>query len=130
LNLPTDDTADAPMPLSPKHEILIFLYFEILIFLYFKNVTQWELLGVIAGEKFHAVRSALDDIFRLADEEIRQRVTPETLRALRREVDRPVTAEQRRMLKRLIIGISFDGMTRRDANELIHARLNAMIGRP
>jgi len=28
LNLPTDDTADAPMPLSPKHEILIFLYFK------------------------------------------------------------------------------------------------------
>jgi hypothetical protein len=28
LNLPTDDTADAPMPLSPKHEILIFLYFQ------------------------------------------------------------------------------------------------------
>lgn len=97
----------------------------------FKNVTEWELLGVINGEKFHAVRGTLDEIFRLADEQIRERVTPQTLRALtRRDNDRPVTGEQRRVLKRLITGVSFDGMTRRDANELIHARLNVLVGRP
>lgn len=97
----------------------------------FKNVTEWELLGVINGEKFHAVRSTLDEIFRLADEQIRLRVPPQTLRALtRREADTPVTAEQRRVLKRIIAGISFDGMTRSDANELIHARLNVLVGRP
>ena len=83
----------------------------------FKNVTEWELLGVINGEKFHAVRSTLDDIFRLANEQIRLRVTPQTLRALtRREADRPVTAEQRRVLTRIITGISFDGMSRCDSN--------------
>ena len=97
----------------------------------FKNVTEWELLGVINGEKLHAVRGTLDEIFRLADEQIRERVTPQTLRALTRrdDDDRPVTAEQRRVLKRLITGVSFDGMTRSDANQLIHARLNVLVGR-
>jgi hypothetical protein len=96
----------------------------------FKNVTEWELLGVVKGEKFHGVRGTLDEIFRLADEEIRERVTPQTLSALtRRDSDRPVTGEQRRVLKRLITGISFDGMTRSDANQLIHARLNVLVGR-
>ncbi len=81
----------------------------------FKNVTEWELLGVINGEKFHTVRSTLDEIFRLADEEIRQRVTPHTLDLLRRRTadDRPVTSEQRRILKRLIKGIAFGAVTMR-----------------
>jgi hypothetical protein len=98
----------------------------------FKNVTEWELLGVIKGEKFHGVRSKLDEIFRLADEEIRQRVTPQTFDLLRRQTedDRSATNDQRRMLKRLITGVRFDRMTRRDANELIHARLNVLVGRP
>jgi hypothetical protein len=98
----------------------------------FKNVTEWELLGVINGEKFHAVRGTLDEIFRLADEEIRQRVTPHALDLLRRRTadDRPVTSEQRRILKRLIKGIAFGGMTRHDASQLIHARLNVLVGRP
>jgi hypothetical protein len=88
----------------------------------FKNVTEWELLGVVKGEKLHGVRGTLDEIFRLADAETRQRVTPHTLDLLRRRTadNRPVTSEPRRILKRLIKGIAFDGMTCKDANQLIH----------
>lgn len=89
---------------------------------------KWELDGEINDEKFHGTRPSVEEIFRIADEQIRKRVTAYTLSLVKRKAtwhDKPVTKQQITLLGKLFPKKLFpiDQMTSGDASRVIGERL-------
>jgi hypothetical protein len=89
---------------------------------------KWELVGRINEDEFHGVRPNMEEAFKVADEQVRQRVNKLTLTKILREATwhtRPVTRGQQNMLKRLFPHkqFLFEQMTSGQASHLISERL-------
>lgn len=95
----------------------------------FENaIGQWELLGRINEDEFHGVRPTFEESIKVADEQIRKRVTKMTLSMVLREAtwhNKPVTRGQKKMLERLFPHKTFlyDQMTSGDASRVISERI-------
>ena len=89
---------------------------------------QWELWGSINAEEFHGIRTTYVEAFKVADEQIRKRVSKQTLSCIKREgtwQNKPVTKSQIGMLKRLFKNkpFPFEHMTSGQASKIISERL-------
>jgi superfamily II DNA or RNA helicase len=95
----------------------------------FENaIGKWELIGRINDDEFHGTRPSLEEAFKVADEQIRKRVTKMTLSMVLRSATwhgKPVTKGQKKMLERLFPHKQFlyDQMTSGDASKVISERL-------
>jgi ATP-dependent helicase IRC3 len=95
----------------------------------FENaIGKWELLGRINDNEFHGTRPSMEELFKVADEQIRKRVTKMTLSMVLREAtwhNKKVTVGQKKMLERLFPHKTFlyDQMTSGDASRVIAERL-------
>jgi hypothetical protein len=90
---------------------------------------QWELVAEIEEEPLHGVRDSMEAAFKVADEQIRKRVSAKTLSCLKREgtwQNTPVRKKQINLIKRIFKGktFAFDQMTAGQASKLIGERLN------
>jgi ATP-dependent helicase IRC3 len=78
----------------------------------YENVLgQWELDGEINGEQFHGLRSSFEEAIKVTDEQIRKRVSKQTLSCIVREAkwhNNPVTRGQKKMLTMLFPWRKFD----------------------
>ena len=99
----------------------------------FENaIGRWELNGLINGEKFHGTRLTMEEMFKIADEQIRERVTQKTLNYVKREAtwhNKPVTKGQIKMLTRLFPHRAFpiEHMTAGQASKIISERLSRRV---
>jgi superfamily II DNA or RNA helicase len=89
---------------------------------------RWELDGEIHENKFHGSRDTMEEMFKVADEQIRTRCGKKALATVSRAATwrgRPVTSKQKAMLTRLFPGreFPFDHMTSGDAAKVISERL-------
>jgi ATP-dependent helicase IRC3 len=95
----------------------------------FENLlSKWEIIAEINDEGLHGTRHSLEEAFKAADEQIRKRVSPQTLSCIKREAtwhNKPVTTGQKRMLERLFPKRVFvyDTMTSGQASRAISERL-------
>ena len=95
----------------------------------FENaIGKWELLGRINEDEFHGVRPTMEEMFKVADEQVRKRVTKMTLSMVLRSAawhKNPVTKGQRKMLDQLYPWklFEYDQMTSGQASKLISERL-------
>jgi superfamily II DNA or RNA helicase len=95
----------------------------------FENaIGKWELVGRINDEEFHGTRPTLEESFKVADEQIRKRVTKMTLSMVLRSATwhgKPSTKAQRKMIERLFPHKTFlfEQMTSGEASRLISERL-------
>ena len=100
----------------------------------FENILgKWELCGKINDEDFHGTRGTLEDVFKIADEQIRKRVNKVTIQYVLREATwhgKKITLGQRQMLTRLFPYRPFpwDQMTAGQASRLISERLARKVG--
>lgn len=90
---------------------------------------KWELSGLINKKPFFGNRATFEEVIRVADEQIRQRVIPATLSIVNRESTwqkGKVTDGQKKMLARLFPHKTFpiEQMTAGDASRAIGERLN------
>jgi ATP-dependent helicase IRC3 len=85
---------------------------------------QWELDGKIKGNEFHGIRGTFEDAIKVTDEQIRKRVSKQTLSYISREAkwhgEKP-SRGQRKMLKQLFPWkvFNFEQMNRGQASKLI-----------
>jgi hypothetical protein len=95
----------------------------------YENVLgQWELDGEIQSDRFHGVRPTFEESIKVADEQIRQRVSKRTLGNVLREAKwhgKPVSPGQKGMLKRLFPWqhFNYDQMNSGQAAKKIAERL-------
>jgi hypothetical protein len=98
------------------------------------SLGQWELDGRINGDTFHGVRSCFEEIIKVSDEQLRKRVSKQTLSYVLREAKwktKPVTRGQRKMIERLFPhrDFAFDQMSSGQASHLISERLTKQHGK-
>jgi type I site-specific restriction endonuclease len=89
---------------------------------------QWQLVGTINGDDFHGKRTTIEDVFKVADEQIRARVNKVTIQYLLREAtwhNNPVTNGQKQLLTRLFPKRQFPWpqMSSGQASKMINERL-------
>jgi hypothetical protein len=75
-----------------------------LVHIYENVLGQWELNGKINGDEFHGVRPTFEEAIKVTDEQIRKRVTKQTLSYIAREAQwhgKKVSRGQQKMLERL-----------------------------
>ena len=75
-----------------------------LVHIYENTLGQWELNGKINGDEFHGVRPTFEEAIKVTDEQIRKRVTKQTLSYIAREAQwhgKKVSRGQQKMLERL-----------------------------
>jgi superfamily II DNA or RNA helicase len=90
---------------------------------------RWQISGEINDETFHGTRPTMEECFKVADEQIRKRVSPMTLSCVKREATwhkNKVTDGQKKMLGRLFPHKKFDFslMNSGDASRVIAERLS------
>ena len=95
---------------------------------YENTLGQWELDGKIKGDEFHGIRASFEEAIKVTDEQIRKRVSKQTLSYISREAKwktKPVTRGQIKMLARLFPHktFAFDQMSSGQASHLIAERL-------
>jgi ATP-dependent helicase IRC3 len=72
---------------------------------------QWELKGEIKGDEFHGIRPSFEEAIKVTDEQIRKRVSKQTLSYIVREAkwhSNPCTRGQKKMLTMLFPWKKFD----------------------
>jgi ATP-dependent helicase IRC3 len=95
----------------------------------FENaIGGWELIGRINDNEFHGIRTTMEEIFKVSDEQVRKRVTSKTLATVMRSAKwhgNPVTKGQKTMLGRLFPHKTFlyEQMNSGQASKLITERL-------
>lgn len=95
----------------------------------FENaIGKWELIGRINESEFHGTRPSMEEIFKVSDEQVRQRVTKMTLSMVLRSATwhaNPVTAGQKKMLEHLFPHKKFlyEQMNSGQASKVISERL-------
>ena len=93
----------------------------------FQNMLdQWEIVGKVGINQFHGKRTSMEEAFKVADEQIRQRA-PWAMKVLQREAtwhDKPASPQQMALLKKLFPWKQFpEKMGRGQASRLIGERL-------
>ena len=92
--------------------------------IYENTLGQWELSGKIKGDEFHGIRNTFEEAIKVTDEQIRKRVSKQTLSYISREAkwhgEKP-TRGQKNMLKRLFPwkNFNYEQMDRGQASKLI-----------
>ena len=99
-----------------------------LVHIYENVLGQWELDGEINGDEIHGIRASFEEMIKVTDEQIRQRVHKQTLAKVLREAMwhlKPVSKGQKDMLMRLFPKRLFmwDQMNSGGASKLISERL-------
>jgi type I site-specific restriction endonuclease len=89
---------------------------------------QWELFGKINGKHFHGVRSSMEEAFKVADEQIRQRVRyKQTLSAVKREATwhkNKASEAQMKLLKKFFPWQTFPAdLTKGQASRILGERI-------
>ena len=96
--------------------------------IYENTLGQWELMGKIKGEEFHGIRSTFEEAIKVTDEQIRKRVSKQTLSYISREAkwhgEKP-SRGQVKMLTRLFPWkhFNYEQMNRGEASKLISEAL-------
>ncbi len=99
-----------------------------LVHIYENVLGQWELDGKISGDEFHGVRPSFEEAIKVTDEQIRKRVSKQTLSYISREAkwhgEKP-TRGQMKMLERLFPHrkFAYDQMNRGQASKFISETL-------
>ena len=93
----------------------------------FQNMLdKWEIVGAVGQGQFHGVRPSMEEAFKVADEQIRQRA-PWAMKVLAREAtwhDKPASPQQMALLKKLMPWQTFPPtLGRGQASRLIGERL-------
>ena len=93
----------------------------------FQNLlNKWEIVGSIGQAQFHGVRNSIEEAFKVADEQIRQRA-PWAMKVLAREAtwhDKQASPQQMALLKKLMPWKTFPAnLGRGQASRLIGERL-------
>ena len=95
-----------------------------LVHIYENTLGQWELYGKIKGDEFHGIRPSFEEAIKVTDEQIRKRVSKQTLSYISREAKwhgQPVTRGQRLTLERLFPWkkFNYEMMSRGQASKVI-----------
>ena len=96
--------------------------------IYENTLGQWELMGKIKGEEFHGIRGTFEEAIKVTDEQIRKRVSKQTLSYISREAkwhgEKP-SRGQVKMLTRLFPWkhFNYEQMNRGEASKLISETL-------
>ena len=96
--------------------------------IYENTLGQWELTGKIKGEEFHGIRGTFEEAIKVTDEQIRKRVSKQTLSYISREAkwhgEKP-SRGQVKMLTRLFPWkhFNYEQMNRGEASKLISETL-------
>jgi hypothetical protein len=95
-----------------------------LVHIYENTLGQWELDGKISGNEFHGVRPSFEEVIKVADEQVRKRVSKQTLSYISREAkwhNKPVSRGQKKQLDRLFPHnkFAYDQMTSGQASKKI-----------
>lgn len=95
-----------------------------LVHIYENTLGQWELDGKINGDEFHGIRASFEEAIKVTDEQVRKRVSKQTLSYLAREAKwhgEKSTRGQVKMLERLFPHkkFAYDQMNRGQASKLI-----------
>lgn len=93
----------------------------------FQNLLdQWEIVGNIRGQQFHGIRTSIEESFKVADEQVRERV-PNVLKLVSRKAtwhEQPATVAQLKLLKKFYPYKSFpNDLGRGQASRLIGEKL-------
>ena len=96
--------------------------------IYENTLGQWELTGKIKGDEFHGIRGTFEEAIKVTDEQIRKRVSKQTLSYISREAkwhgEKP-SRGQVKMLTRLFPWkhFNYEQMNRGEASKLISETL-------